>query len=258
MRQSASNFDNVSIVGKIAGLELSLHHLTDLSHRLIKDKFQFLAGTNYFIDRNLIIQSGAWNKDSLVEDAELAMRLYITKNVKASWLSCAEVEQTVPDIRTYCKQRERWVRGHFSLINDIVKSNLVVNDKVEFISKIVVSQFRFLIDIFFPIMSYVFIFFGLFANLNMFLSVMSFAFFITSILIWDTYGSIYRKLLPYINKKGTSELTIVKQSLLLFMYTPIMIFVQSIPRIVALYNYTFSFNAGIWYKTIRTKELIIE
>lgn len=74
-----SNFKKVSIIGITAGLELAIHHMSVLTHNLLSRKKhpQFLAGTNYFIDTNLIIDLGGWDEKALVEDAELALRAYV-------------------------------------------------------------------------------------------------------------------------------------------------------------------------------------
>ena len=149
-----NNFGDVSIVGVAAGLELALHHLTELPLNLLKtDTLQFLAGTNYFIDTKCIVQAGGWDQAALVEDAELALRLYAERKIVGDWINAPELEQTPANFAVYRKQRERWVRGHISLIAQIRKANLAFSDKLRFYNKIFLSQFRFLFDIGLPILS---------------------------------------------------------------------------------------------------------
>ena len=247
----------MSLVGVVAALELALHHLTELSHRLVENKFQFLAGTNYFIDKTLLVQCGAWDQHALVEDAELAMRLYLKKKARATWLSCFELEQTPPNFKIYRRQRERWVRGYLDLIAIMVRSEVHVKEKVNFISKVLLSQFRFLLDISFPIIGFIYMLLGLIPRLNFILSSMLIGFLIVSFLIWDIYGLVYRKLIPYM-QTPISKVLVIQQSIKLFLFAPVMIILQSIPRTIALYKYIFAVNQGVWYKTERTKERINE
>ncbi|MFP4616888.1 MAG: DUF2334 domain-containing protein, partial [Candidatus Paceibacterota bacterium] len=158
-----SNFKNVSIVGVAAGIELAIHHLAELPYNLIMSKrVQFLAGTNYFIEKDLIDKVGGWNQESLVEDAELALRVFIQKGVKADWIRSPEIEQTPENFAVYKKQRSRWVRGHLDLIKDIRNSQISLRDKLSFYWKIFVSQFRFVLDLGFPILGLTFLFLGVF------------------------------------------------------------------------------------------------
>lgn len=252
-----SNFADVSLVGVIAALELALHHLTELSHHLVQNKFQFLAGTNYYIAKTLLVQCGAWNQHALVEDAELAMRLYIKQKIHATWLSCFEIEQTPPNFKVYRRQRERWVRGHFDLIPDIVHSGLTLQEKMNFLSKIAMAQFRFILDISFPGVALAYVILGIFPRLNFVFSGLLIIFLINSFLIWDIYGMMYRKLVPYM-QTPVRKTDVVKQSIKLFFFSPVMVVLQSIPRTIAFYKYIFSINQGVWYKTERTKETINE
>src|SRR5207247_9542688 len=72
-----SNYDQVSIVGVVAGLQLAIHHLTELPTRMIHSKVQFLTGTNYFIDKYLIKSVIRSAHNVLVEDAVLALRISV-------------------------------------------------------------------------------------------------------------------------------------------------------------------------------------
>ncbi len=252
-----SNFKKVKLIGIVGGLELAIHHLTELPHRILhKQKMQFLAGTNYFVHLDVMTKINGWDQHALVEDAELAVRAYIRANVIADWLSQPEIEQTPANFSVYRRQRERWVRGHLMLIKDIVKSELSLYDKTRFMVKIFSAQLRFLWDISLPILAFSLLLSGELGDLNWFIGILSWYLMLVSVFIWDSYGYIYRKLHPYIDKDMTLEHKIV-QSIKLIFFIPVMIVAQSVPRIHAFFNYIFNISAG-WYKTERTSESILE
>lgn len=251
-----SNYDQVSMVGVVAGLELAIHHLTELPTRMLNSKVQFLAGTNYFIDKDLIKSVMGWDQHSLVEDAELALRIYVEEKVIAEWILRPELEQSPENFRVYRRQRERWARGHLVLLRAIKNADITLREKITFYFKVFFSQFRFIPDLFLFSLAIVLMFLGAFAYLSPFLKWLSVFLAIMSIFIMDTYGFIYRRISNYIdpNMKFTQK---VLQSLKLFSYFPILIFVQASPRIIALWNYLFGRETG-WYKTERTKEVVQE
>ena len=281
-----SNFDKVSFIGVAAGLELAIHHMTKLAHRLNKEpgRPQFLAGTNYFVDKNLIVEVGGWDDDALVEDAELALRSYIKKGVVARWLSWPEVEQTPPNFSVYRRQRERWTRGHLDLIKDIKKAKIPLRDKIRFLSEIYINLFRVFIDLGVPVVGWTLMISGVLLDLGPLLRMFSLFLLIMSVFIWDFYGFMYRKLygLNYIKNtnasawsrstklfsfhpliflfSGYSSSTGYKfiQSIKLVLFIPLFIFAQSIPRITGSFKYLFKVGGGVWYKTERTKETLTE
>ena len=249
-----SNYDQVTIVGVAAGLELAIHHLTELPTRMLKSKVQFLAGTNYFIDKDLVKKVLGWDQISLVEDAELALRIYVESRVIAEWIVRPELEQSPENFSIYKKQRERWARGHLVLLRAIRAANITFKEKLTFYLKVFISQFRFLVDLFLFSLAIVLMFLGAYAYLSPFLKYLSFFLATMSLFIMDTYGFIYRKLSSFINPEMKLKQKII-QSLKLFSYFPILIFVQATPRLIALWNYLFGREVG-WYKTERTKEIV--
>jgi cellulose synthase/poly-beta-1,6-N-acetylglucosamine synthase-like glycosyltransferase len=249
-----SNYDQVTIVGVVAGLELAIHHLTELPTRMLNSKVQFLAGTNYFIDKELIKTVMGWDQHALVEDAELALRIYVEKNVIAEWILKPELEQSPENFRVYRKQRERWARGHLVLLRAIKNADITLREKIMFYFKVFFSQFRFLTDLFLFGLAIVLMFLGAFAYLSPFLKWLSVFLAIMSIFIMDTYGFIYRRISKYINPNMGLKQKVL-QSLKLLSYFPVLIFVQATPRILALWNYLFGRETG-WYKTERTKEAV--
>lgn len=253
-----SNFDNVNIVGKVAGLELALHHLTELPDKLTRPKsVQFLAGTNYFIDAECIKSAGGWNQLALVEDAEIALRLYTTSRIVGDWLNSPELEQTPANFTIYRKQRERWVRGHFELLPQIKNSDLSFWEKMYFYKKIFFSQFRFIFDLGLPVIAIVLMFMGAYNFLNPVFNYLSILLVVAAIFIWDTYGLTYRNIKPYVNKKHSRWNTLLL-SFRLMLFIPIFMIMQAIPRFEAFVNYFFKGNkVNSWYKTERTKEVSV-
>ncbi len=251
-----SNYSNVSIVGVVAGLELAIHHLTVLPARMARKKVQFLAGTNYFIDKDMMLDVAGWNQTSLVEDADLALRIYVMEGAIAQWIRSPELEQSPPNFSVYRRQRERWARGHLLLLREIREVNIPWRDKVSFYFKVFMSQFRFLIDVGLITLSLIMISVGAFAYLSPALKWFSLFLAVMSIFIMDIYGLMYRRLADYINPQMSFGHKVV-QSLKLFSYFPIVIFVQAVPRAIALWNYLFGREAA-WYKTERTKEAVVE
>lgn len=251
-----TNFTNASIVGVAAGLELALHHLTELPYRLNqKNTAQFLAGTNYFIDATCIQNLGGWNQHALVEDAELALRMYIKDRTVGEWLNCPELEQTPASFAIYRKQRERWVRGHIDLVAQIRQSNLPMRDKLHFYNKILLSQFRFILDIGLPVLAIYLMFSGLYMYAHPVFTYISILLLIGSIFIWDTYGFVYRTIAVYIDPNMSLAHKII-QSVKMVLFLPVFIIAQAIPRVEALYNYVVHPQKSIWYKTERTAEEI--
>lgn len=253
-----SNFHDVSIVGKMAALELALRHITELPARLSKEgKMQFLAGTNYFIHSEFITSVNGWDQDALVEDAELAMRLYVKRRVTASLLTLPEIEQTPPSMGVYFKQRERWVRGHFDLIMPILRSGLKFSDKFDILSKIFISQFRFVFDICVITVAVILLIFGDIYDAPQMFTYASYFFMIFSILILEIYGLIYRRVAYYTSAK-TNMYTRTARSIQFFIFTPIFMLIQLMPRFYAIWNYVFKRDRQSWYKTQRTKEVVME
>lgn len=249
-----SNFGHVSLVGMCAALELAVHHLTVLPKRLLKGgKLQFVAGTNYFIDKDIIVDAGGWDCEALVEDAELALRLYVTHGVTAEWLDAPEIEQTPASFSIYRRQRERWVRGHFMLLRDIRCANIAFIEKLYLYNKIVFSQFRFIPELTLAILAIVFMFMGYLQDLNQIVSILSIYLLFMALLMFNLYALTYwalRKYIPTPNKTGFS----VIQYLKLFMFFPVFMVCQCVPRLQGLINFIRRRHVS-WYKTERTQEI---
>ncbi len=75
-----------------------------------------IPGTNFVVRRRILEQLGGWNPDALTEDTELTIRIYnegyLIKYVPESvtW------EEEPETMRTWIKQRTRWVQGNIWVI----------------------------------------------------------------------------------------------------------------------------------------------
>ena len=250
-----TNFDRVSIMGMLGALELAIHHMTEIPKRLLskKKRLQVLAGTNYFIEKELLIQMGGWDCDSLVEDAELAVRIYAGRRITAHWLSWPEVEQTIPCFAAYKKQRERWVRGFLGLSRNVLRLPIPLGDKVRFIARTYLLLVRVMMDVGAVFFGMVLILSGALRDLSLPFQIVLLAWLIMSMVIWDFYGLMYRMLAGYISPRMSLN-DKVAISGRLFFFMPIFVFAHSIPKVTGFIKYLFSIDQGIWDKSERTRE----
>ena len=75
-------------------------------------RFTALPGTNYVIRRSLLESLGGWDQSALTEDAELTLRLYEAGHSIAFVPASVTWEQEPENLRTWLRQRHRWVRGN--------------------------------------------------------------------------------------------------------------------------------------------------
>lgn len=75
-------------------------------------RFSALPGTNYVIRRSLLRSLGGWDPSALTEDAELTLRIYEAGYAIAFVPTSVSWEQEPENLRTWLRQRHRWVRGN--------------------------------------------------------------------------------------------------------------------------------------------------
>jgi len=250
-----TNFGRVAIIGVLGALELAIHHMTEIPKRLLskKRRLQVLAGTNYFIEKDRLIEMGGWNCDSLVEDAELAVRVYAERRITAHWLSWPEVEQTVPCFSVYKRQRERWVRGFLGLSRNIRRLPIPISDKIRFISKTYLLLIRVMMDVGAMLFGVMLILSGVLRDLAPPFQILLLGWVLLSMVIWDFYGLMFRMLAVYINPEMTMNDKIVNSGRLFF-FMPVFVFAHSIPKVTGYVKYLFWRDKEIWHKTERTRE----
>jgi len=75
-------------------------------------RFCSLPGTNYLIRREAVERVGGWDEAALTEDAELTLRLY-EAGYRVKFVPYAVTWEQEPErLRTWLRQRNRWVRGY--------------------------------------------------------------------------------------------------------------------------------------------------
>lgn len=252
-----SNFDKVGLVGKAAGIELSIYHLSTLARQLLSRRktARFLAGTNYFIDAHLIMSVGGWNEKALVEDAELGLRVFLREGVTPDWLPCYEIEQTSPSRAIYLRQRQRWSLGHFQLLPMIRESELPPLTKLGLRLKILGATLMTPIDAGMPVLGWFALVVGWTSGVPDALDWIMMALVVGSVFVWDFFGRGAGKLYRYGPIAG-SRLELARLRLLFALSMPWLMILQAQPRIVAFYKYLFHDHEVDWEKTPRTIEQI--
>lgn len=251
-----SNYPNVTLSGKAAGIELSIYHLSTLAYRLRNGRHsaEFLAGTNYFLDLDIMIELDGWNEQALVEDAELGLRLFLEKQIKPGWLSCHEIEQTPPDHKVYLKQRQRWALGHFQLFPMIRKAALPLGSKIFLSGRVLSAILKSPIDIALPILGWVALFLGWTQGLPQWFGWVMISLFIGSIFVWDFFGRGYRLIKKYAPVKQQNWAQCCNHQLQFILSMPWLILLQAQPRLVAFYKHIAGCRNEPWVKTMRTIE----
>ncbi|OUR71075.1 hypothetical protein A9Q78_10670 [Methylophaga sp. 41_12_T18] len=255
-----SNYWDVTLSAKAAGIELSIYHLSSLARRLLSKKMtaEFLAGTNYFIDLHTMIDLGGWNEQALVEDAELGLRLFLEKNIKPEWLSCYEIEQTPPDYHVYLKQRQRWSLGHFQLLPMIRNSGLPISGKIALYWRVMSAIFKSPVDIGLPVLGWIALLSGWHQGLTEWISWVMLSLLIFSLFVWDFFGRGYHMIKKYAPGKQRNWLQNRFHQLHFIIAMPWLIFLQAQPRFVAIFQYLTGFDNDSWVKTKRTVEEPLE
>jgi cellulose synthase/poly-beta-1,6-N-acetylglucosamine synthase-like glycosyltransferase len=85
-------------------------------------RFTALPGTNFVIRTSLLRALGGWDQSALSEDAELTLRIYEAGHSIKFVPTSVTWEQEPEDIRTWMRQRHRWVRGNNHVFKKHVRS----------------------------------------------------------------------------------------------------------------------------------------
>lgn len=254
-----SNLDRVDLFGVMAGVELSMHHLSSLATELQSKRryARFLAGTNYFICPHLLSSVGAWNSLSLVEDAELGLRIFFRTGRWASWLPCPEIEQTSPSLQIYLRQRHRWALGHLQLLPQIHQASLHSIDKLFLFWKVGKAILVAPLTTLLPILGWALAIFYVVPSGPAWSLALSLALTLLSIYTWDDFGRGLR-LLNLQSPRPLSACQVLRHSIAFMLMMPCLMVVQLIPRLRALLDFLFSkkvrSNQISWYKTERSVE----
>lgn len=254
-----SNLDRVDLFGVMAGIELSIYHLSCLAAQLHSRRHypRFLAGTNYFICPHRLLAVGGWRSQSLVEDADLGLRLFLSQRLRADWLPCAELEQTAPSLSVYLKQRHRWALGHLQLLPQIHQTSLHGFAKLRLYWQVLRSLASSPLTVLLPLLGWALVLFQPPPFTASWPAALSLSLFLLSLYTWDDFGRGLRLL----NLQAPRPLPwwrVLATSLALMALMPCLMVVQLIPRLQALRDFLFSRRARrhqlVWYKTERSIE----
>jgi cellulose synthase/poly-beta-1,6-N-acetylglucosamine synthase-like glycosyltransferase len=250
-----SNIHRADLIGVMAGIELSLHHISRMWRDLKckQDSPRFLAGTNYFISPRLLEEVGGWNSESLVEDAELGLHLYIKRNARAAWLPAYEIEQTPPNWWIYLRQRERWALGHLQLLPIVSRSDLRIGNKIRVYFRVLRHFVESPLDILLPIASWYLV-----RNIELYRSgqIAQAAMALVTIASIYTWSYLSRGLLLLNSFSSTpmNKAELAATSALLTFCMPGLALLQLVPRLTALAKFIGNGKSTEWYKTERSLE----
>jgi cellulose synthase/poly-beta-1,6-N-acetylglucosamine synthase-like glycosyltransferase len=123
--QLAANVDVGAVIGTFRTINRSKNLLTrmisieGISYQWIVQAGRWmllgvctLPGTNLVIRRSILEKLGGWDEEALTEDAELSIQIY-EAGYKIKYVPYAVTwEQEPEQLRTWFRQRSRWVRGN--------------------------------------------------------------------------------------------------------------------------------------------------
>ena len=113
------NFSEIELFNKLYALAQAITHEWFLP--VLLRHLPFIGGTNFFISRRLLTESGGFNNRVVSEDLEFGCRVYLEKNIWPQFLPCVSTEQTPPDYRAYFIQRARWATGYVQVMEDMLQ-----------------------------------------------------------------------------------------------------------------------------------------
>jgi len=241
-----------------AGLHLAWWHRSSYP-RLgkEKDKLQFLAGTNYFIDKDLIRRIGGWDYEALTEDAELGLRLYSQEKRFAKWHPYEEIEQSPKNFRAFFHQRRRWAEGFLQLVPQIRKTKMAKWDRLSILSRIYTAPLIWAFTEIGPLLGPILYFTHIYNKIppSLPLMIYSYALLVGSISYLALYPLMYHKLYQYIEPKPGRSKRLLQYAKLGVLTIPYWL-LQALPEMSAMKRYLLSQKTMVWEKTERTDERV--
>ena len=149
----------VNLLTRFINIEFIVHQWTHQAGKWFLHRIAFLSGTNFVIKRAILKEMGDWDSKSLTEDTELSLRL-IEKGYRIWFCPTAVTwEQEPQEWKVWFKQRRRWVKGNFYIVNKYLGKGLtnprlfstmlyMFSTYYSLIFLILVSDFNFLCGIF--------------------------------------------------------------------------------------------------------------
>jgi len=117
------NFWQDGPVCKVAALYQAVSHEWQIPWQL--RSFPVIGGTNFYMDRNLMLKIGGFDNTVLSEDMELGVRAWLKGDAWPEFLPYPSSEQTPTSFKAFFRQRLRWGTG-FLQVYDKVKADLTL------------------------------------------------------------------------------------------------------------------------------------
>lgn len=251
-----SNYASITWVSRFAALHFSWWHkafYTKLAKE--KKKLQFLAGTNYFIDRNLVRRIGGWDYEALTEDAELSLRLYSQEGRFAKWHPYEEIEQSPKDFRAFFRQRRRWAEGYLELVPRIKRAKMQKLEKASVLYRIYTAPPIWVLTELGPLIGPALYLSHMYARTmsSPFLSALGYVLLFASICYLSLYSLIYYELREHVQPRPRRSGQLLEYSKLAILTVPYWL-VQALPGMSAMKRRLLGHEERVWEKTARTDE----
>ncbi len=111
-----------------------------------------LRGNGQLINKQVLINCGSFNEDTVTDDLDLSLRLLISKSKIGIMWDPPVMEEAVENISALFSQRQRWAEGGLQRFFDYGKQ--LISQKIEFIQKLDLGYF-FILQYALPIISMV-------------------------------------------------------------------------------------------------------
>ncbi len=103
-------------------------------------KIATLPGTNFIVRKDILDEVGLWDEEALTEDAELSLRILEAGHTIKFVPYAVTWEQEPENLSTWIRQRTRWARGNFYLMQKFMSSIATAKNK-----KLAIEMFYFLL-----------------------------------------------------------------------------------------------------------------
>lgn len=113
------NYHKIKSLNKIYALYQAITHEWYLP--ILLTQLPFIGGTNFFVSKNILEEVNGFDTDSLSEDLEIGLRLFLKKDLWPEFMPYVNLEQTPPDYKSYFKQRARWATGYLQVMEKLLR-----------------------------------------------------------------------------------------------------------------------------------------
>lgn len=277
------NFWFISTFSKVISLGQALTH--EIFLPWILTWLPFLGGTNFFIKTEYLLKVKGFRLDSITEDLELGVRLFLEENKWPIFLPLASSEQTPLNFSQYFRQRQRWALGQIHVLNElrVIQKDTSLNKKIKnkaknlYFKLILYGPIEWIIYFSMTLFGSFVLIFSLLKGVAVLFYVNNFSYFTDpNFLINKSFNYLffflrvslflviftfylyfrYRKFiqLPSLSLKFIFQ--ILKSILEIIFVLPFIIFLYPLPFVTAFFKHLILFNKKeiVWIKTPRTVE----